>query len=435
MTEVRKIQCPSCGSNSTYKLFDGSYKCNYCQGSFMLNEGPQQQPGQVPLNRPLGTVPAAGSKKMIIAALAAFMIFGMAMAGFLLTKATAPDRLPDISADATYKPPVIKRTMAFAGERGGVIWIITEKHLATDSLCYELMVVDPKRNALMGNELLVPPFTPNAGADFPKKLGNNFWLYGKLVYNLSEDNGLVAYDMYTGKTVLNPGILSGKFPELKPGILKTEHHSSEKIFKITTTNGDVLSFNPFSQSLILDDTPKTKKEEAITRELYLSDGLKHHLYLFTKRGDGFPIVFGNYVQEARLPGPNASGTNNVKDIFGNIHIEKVSEKNYFRAQLLLRDSEGNLLLLYTADLKENAPVILESVNREGNTNWSLQDTSFLSIGKAFASENLGCEYTFSDTLLIITLHNEESRYIAIDISTGKLLWSFDPTAYLAKHAS
>jgi len=168
--------------------------------------------------------------------------------------------------------------------------------------------------------------------------------------------------------------------------------------------------------------------------LYLSDGLKHHLYLFTKRGDGFPIVSGSFVQESRLPGPEAPKANNVKDIFGNLHIEKVSEKNYFRAQPLLKDPRGNLLVLYKTDLSATAPVILESVSPQGKANWSLQDTSFLSIGKAFASEDLGCYYTYSDSTIIIGLDREERQYVAVDIATGKILWSFDPKAYIEKQA-
>jgi outer membrane protein assembly factor BamB len=94
-----------------------------------------------------------------------------------------------------------------------------------------------------------------------------------------------------------------------------------------------------------------------------------------------------------------------------------------------------LLLLYKTDLKENSAVILESVNREGKTNWSLQDALFAGIGKAFSSEDLGCEYTFSDNLLIINLNREETQYVAVDINTGKILWSFNPKEYLAKSAS
>lgn len=436
MTEVRKIQCPSCGSNSTYKLFDGSYKCNYCQGSFMVNEAQQQQHRPAPLNRPVGNLPAAGSKKIIIAAVAAFMILIMGMAAFLVTKTITSDSIPEIhTAAADKQAATIVKTMAFAGTRGSTIWIVSEKPCSTDSLCYELVVVDPQANILKGKRMIGTPFKPNTGADLNQMFGNRFLKFGEQAYSITNDTGLIAYDIYSGKPVLTTQSIASKISGPASAILKVEYNASEKMFKVSTTSGDVLRFDPLSQALIPAPKPKGKREEAVTKDLYLSDGLKHNLYVFTKRGDGFPILFGEFVQESRLPGPGASKTNNVKDIFGNMHIEKVSEKNYFRAQPLLRDAAGNLLILYKTDLSETSPVILESVNKEGNTNWSLQDTSFLSIGKAFASEDLGCYYTFSVSIIVIGLDKEGRQYMAIDINTGKVLWRFDPKTYMEKQAS
>jgi uncharacterized Zn finger protein (UPF0148 family) len=38
MSHVTQIQCPSCGANSTFKKPDGTYHCNYCQGTFEVEE-------------------------------------------------------------------------------------------------------------------------------------------------------------------------------------------------------------------------------------------------------------------------------------------------------------------------------------------------------------------------------------------------------------
>ena len=435
MTEVRKIQCPSCGSNSTYKLFDGSYKCNYCQGSFMLNEAQQQQ-RPAPLNRPSGNLPTAGSKKVIIAAVAAFVILIMTMAGFLVMKTITSDSVPGIHAQVQEKQAAtIVKTMAFAGAKGSVVWIVSEKSYSADSLCYELLVVDPHSNAVKGKQLISVPFSSHHVPGLEQVFGSRFLKFGELAYSITNDTALTAYDIYSGKRVLTTQAIAAKIPGPASGILKVEYNSPENVFNVSTTSGDVLRFDPLSRAFVPTAQPKGKKEEAVTRDLYLSDGLKHNLYVLTKRGDGFPIIFGDFVQESRLPGPDAPKTNNIKDIFGNIHIEKVSEKNYFRARPFLRDGAGNLLLLYKTDLSETSPVILESVNKEGKANWSLQDTSFLRIGKAFASEDLGCYYTFSDSTIVIGLDKEGRQYMAIDINTGKILWRFDSKNYMEKQAS
>lgn len=400
----------------------------------MVNEGQQQRPAS--LNRPQAAVPAAYPKKIIALVLGVFVAMGMGMSAFYIAGTQTSTGFPESSIAIPHRSPDIKKTMAFAGAAGSAVWIITANERGADSLYYELRVIGPQTNTLKGKRIIVPSFKSNSSFDPTKKLGNDFWQYGDLAYNISDDNGLVAYNIYTGETVWEPKRLSEKIPELKSGILKAEHRASEKLFDLTTATGDVLKFDPFSQTILQAAVSGKvkKKEEPLTQELYLSDGLKHHLYLFTKRGDGFPIVFGNFVQESHLPEPGKKKENNVKDIFGNIHIEKISEKSYFRAQPLLRDAQGNLLVLYKAGLTEAAPVILESVSKEGKTNWSLQDTSFASIGKAFASEDLGCYYAFSDRTLILGLDKGERQYIAVDIVTGKILWTFDPKRYMENQA-
>lgn len=400
----------------------------------MLNEGQQQQ-RPAPLNRPLSNAPTAATKKIIIAVVAAFMVMLTGIATLFIVKAQTSSDIPAGYAEAPAKQAAIVNTMAFAGERGTAVWIVSEKSRSADSLCYELMVVDPQAGILKGRRMIGSPFKRNTGADLGQMFGNRFLKFGELAYSITNDTGLTAYDIYSGKPVLTTQSIASKISGSAPGILKVKYNSPEKVFNVSTTSGDVLRFDPLSQTFIPATKPKGKKEEAVTKDLYLSDGLKHNLYLFTKRGDGFPILFGEFVQESHLPGPGAPKTNNVKDIFGNMHIEEVSEKNYFRAQPLLRDAQGNLVVLYKTDLSEASPVILESVNKEGNTNWSLQDTSFVSIEKAFASENLGCYYTFSNNTIIIGFGKEGRQYIAIDINTGKVLWRFDPKAYIKKQAS
>lgn len=434
MAEVRKIQCPSCGSNSTYKLFDGSYKCNYCQGSFIVSEGRQQAQRPAPVNRAANQMPSPATKKVVLAVVGAFMVLAMMMAGFLITKSTSYGST-GINTSAEDKQPEIKSTMAFAGEKGNVVWILSAIYVAADSLRYELLAVDPQNNTVRGKQLIGALFQRYNAPDPDRVLGDRFLKFGELAYSLINDTALRAYDIYSGKQVLNTSSLSAQIPGPASAILKIDYAASEKRFNVTTTTGDILSFDPLSRTFMLPDQPQSGKEEPLSTELYLSDGLKHHLYRFTKRGDGFPILSGSFIQEARLPGPGAPKTNNVKDIFGNVHIEKVSEKNYFRAQPLLKDSKGNLLILYKTDLSETSPVILESVSPQGNANWRLQDSSLLTIGKAFASEDLGCEYTFSEAVLIISLYSGEKQYMAIDINTGKVLWKFDPKVYMKMQAS
>jgi hypothetical protein len=87
--------------------------------------------------------------------------------------------------------------------------------------------------------------------------------------------------------------------------------------------------------------------------------------------------------------------------------------------------------MYRPDLTESAPVLLESVNKAGVSNWVLNDSLLLKVPKAFGSEDLGADFIHSDVLLVIILPAKEQQYLGIDIKTGKKLWDFNVRLYLA----
>ena len=55
MTESKKIECPSCGASSVFKLSNSEYKCNYCQTNFVVNDDikipkPNPKPASIKIN-------------------------------------------------------------------------------------------------------------------------------------------------------------------------------------------------------------------------------------------------------------------------------------------------------------------------------------------------------------------------------------------------
>lgn len=430
---VIKIQCPACGSNSTFKLFDGNYKCNYCQSNFSVNESqpnvtrPQTGP------RPQVTAPAKSNPKIVMAvAFGVFLLMGVGAATFLVTGSVMDP--VEIKKVTELQKPNIRLTYSFAGGRGAVIWIIYEQYRSVDSIWYELQIVDPKTNQLKAKESIVPVFKLNDNLDFNKKVANEFRQYGDLAYNISQNNGFVAYNIYSGKIEINTQTLVKDFPELKSGILKVEQLSSENAFSITTISGDVFKFDPYNRILIAKKDQNNKRNvEEVTSDIYLSAELKHQLYVLTKKGDGFPVLSSGMVGESYVTDLDVDKGKSIKDIFGNIYLKKISDKSYFAAQSLLRDDQGNLILFYKSDLSEKATVILESVNKDGKTNWSVQDPLFLKIGKAFGSENIGAIYGHSKNLLLLFIPSEKQAHMGIDIKSGKILWTFYPETYLEEH--
>lgn len=435
MAEVRKIQCPSCGSNSTFKLPDGNYKCNYCQSNFVLdNHSDGGNFDRVIVNSINFSSPAPtkpNRKPILFVAIGLFGMMAMAVGFFFIKLTSSPDTLSQ--AISQKQETVIEMTNAFVGSEGAVVWIIEKHKFDTDSVWYEIFAVDPQTNLVKGRQVFIKAFQSNSNLAFDKKVGYQFWLFGDTAYTISDENGLVGYNIYSGLEEVNAKVLSQKFPEFKDGILKSEYLSSERLFKIATTNGDVFKFDPLSQTVFAkkEDRVKKKQEEPVTTDLYLTDGLKHQLYKLTKRGEGFPLVSNGFLQESRIP-QLVNSKAKVEDIFGNKAIEKVSDKNYFRAQSLIRGEDQSLVVLYKTSLSDNAEVVLESVNAEGKTNWTLKDSLFAGVQKAFASEDLGVEYSYSKDILILKLSPEGPEYMGIDIRTGKVLWRFNPKAYAAE---
>lgn len=432
MAEARKIQCPSCGSNSTFKLPDGNYKCNYCQSNFVLDN--HSDPGNFDriiinsVNASSSAPTKTNRKSILYIAIGLFTMMSMGAGFFLFKTASSPGILKQPVSQS--QRSVIEMTNAFVGSEGAVIWIIEGHKFDADSVWYEIFAVDPLTNLVKGRQVFIKAFKANTNLAFSKKVGYQFWLFGDTAYTISDENGLAGYNIYSGLEEVNSKILSQKFPEFKDGILKSEYLSSEHLFKIATTNGDLFKFDPLSQTVFYKKEGRAKKklEEPVTTDLYLTDGLKHQLYKLTKRGEGFPLVANGFLQESRIP-QLVNSKAKVEDIFGNKSIEKVSDKNYFRAQSLIRGEDQSLVVLYKTSLSDNAEVVLESVNAEGSTNWTLKDPLFASVQKAFASEDLGVEYSYSKDLLILKLSPEGPEYMGIDIRTGKVLWRFNPKTY------
>lgn len=433
MSEVRKIQCPSCGSNSTFKLPDGNYKCNYCQSNFVLdsrNDVDDFVSSIVNSVNGSSLVPVKPTGKPILfAVIGLFAMMAMAGGFFLFKTASSPGivKQPVLQGQQS----VIEMTKAFVGSEGAIVWIVEEHKIDGDSVWYELFAVDPQTNLIKGRQVFIKAFKLNTNLAFDKKVGYQFWLFGDLVYTISDDNGLVGYNIYSGLEEINAKLLSQKFPEFKDGILKSEYNSSQNMFTVTTITGDVFTFDPLLKKILSaqQNHKENSAQPSFTTELYLSSGIKHQLYKFTKKSDGFPYLEGGFLDESKIALTKNSKME-IGDVFGNKSIEKVSDRNYFRAQSLIRGEDQSLVMLYKTSLSDNAEVVLESVNAEGKTNWTLKEPLFAGIKKAFASDDLGVEYSHSKGILILKLSSEGPQYMGIDIQTGKVIWQFNPKTYV-----
>lgn len=393
-----------------------------------MNEPQQVVREKKNYSAPLQNISPKPPSNIIFAVILGIIIFFIAgiISFFMMSKSSDED----VSFFNTHKfIPTINQTYAFVGNKGAVIWIISKNSSLKDSIHYELLIVDPLKKSTKKELIISSESKMNELKDDTKKIFTNLLQYDDLAYSVGEDIDFVAYNIYTGSVELNRQLLIKKYEVLKNGILKVEDLPGENGFKVTSADGEVFRFDPYTKKLISkQEKASTKNKEKIHTQLYLTNGLKHQLYLFTKKGSGFPLVSGSFIEESdteRATGPKGR---NVKDIFGNINLEKVSDRSFFRAQPLLRDSAGNLVLFYKSDLSANATIILESISADGKTNWTLQNPSFTHITQG-DTEDIKCIYTFSPTLLILSLYTDQQLYIGIDVKSGKILWNFYPQKY------
>src|SRR5581483_2389937 len=112
----------------------------------------------------------------------------------------------------------------YVGSKGPVAWLLySQNRNKLDSAKFTIKIVDPSIQKVLSEKLDLPVMTWKESFDISKKIGSQFFQVGDIAYTISDDNGLVGYDIYTFDVKEDEESLSKKFPEFKSGISKAEY--------------------------------------------------------------------------------------------------------------------------------------------------------------------------------------------------------------------
>lgn len=425
MASIKHIQCPSCGSASTFKTSQGYYKCNYCQTSIIVDEEKKNEEnstsGFSSSNVKFGTAKTISPNiiKVILFSVLTLSI-GMGLAVFTITSSVSSEPIDAVFSE--WQKPSMNHYECFAGSKGPVIWLMSKQtRNKLDSVKFPLQIIDPSNHTVQKELLYLPQMTWKESFYDDKELANEYLQIGDLAWNASENQGLRAFDIYTFEEKENEKSLVQRFKELSSGIAKAEIIRYKKAFKITTNDGAEFMYYP-DRNIIRtqqEDNLSYRFDTLTTTAIYISRQKNHALWLITKKID----LSQN---ELQINDDDLQETDPVtmkKIRFGDIiNAKKISEKKFLRAQALTRH-KGNLVLLYTETMAKKSPVTLLCINKEGKTIWELKDQTLYQLSES-PFDNINCDYQTGGNLLILNLQGNLRGSLGIDLNTGKIAWQY-----------
>ncbi len=410
MAQVKKIQCPSCGASSVFKLNTEEYKCNYCQTNFVVDEKGLNTPNF----QTAGIKPGLNKIGCIVAGIAAFVFIMIGVGVFLGVKKASSNKKSFSKMMESWNTPNVTRYQVFVGSKGPVIWeIIEETTRKMDSAKHSIRIVDPYNNAIKVNNQYGETTTWRDNINFYEKLDYDFLLVNDTLYNGSNIGGMQAFDLYSGKQLLDNSFFEKKYPQLKTGIVKVRPQLYYSNFIISTNDGDDYYYYPERHLLRNkseeDDAYKT--DTLTAQNFYFSEGKKANLYLAIKKEDRSKTsTLSDYYIEGYQKKDSY-----YKNYFKK--LGKITDKTYPCAQRLI-SNKGAVVFAYLSDFSKNANLILEKIDEHGKTLWQNNDKELLSFIENFTSTNLYLKYSYNGSQIVV-FGNSPYKSVGINLNTGK----------------
>lgn len=426
MSQVKKIQCSSCGATSVFKLNDEVYKCNYCQTEFKVEDNTaktkkelnsalhqlRKQTAENAMRNP------AKAKKLGCAIALAVIIFTAGIVGFVFFTVKDKAMSGFHSIMTGWQAPSLNKYIAFTGSKGAVVWEILElSRTKLDSSKHVLRIINPKTNDILVEKQFGEATSWSDNFNWSKKLSHEFLLVNDTLYNGSEDGGLQAFNLYTGERILSNEDFEKRFPQLKEGIAKVESRLYNNGYVFYTNDGDEFYYYPsrriFRNKKAAD---KAYKTDTVTQSnFYIGEGKKCGLYYATQKEK---FNQNSEISERDVKNYN-EGDHYARKQYKK--LQRVGDQYYPYAQRLV-STKDFVVLAYLSDFSKKAKPIIEKIDANGKILWKNQDTAFIAFIENLSTDNLYFRYYHSAKEIVFYNSSSTKRSIGIDMNTGKTLF-------------
>lgn len=453
MSKVEQLTCPACGAHDVSQISGVNYQCNYCNSVFIVKDDnpfsgfnknktsfsglskeeilEKLKKGEIPFSSESTTTfhttvdvnvqrkPVAKPARSagIVAVVVILILVGAGAAVFTLKSKSGSKNNGSLDG---WKTPNIYNYNCLVGSKGAVVWLLLKARANTsDSVKYWLRLIDPTTKKIIAEGPLGQSTAWQEPFHLSKQFDSEFYVVNDTAYNISEDGGMQAFDLYSGKKLLGNEWFETKFPELKDGIAKLDKQYYKKRVKLTTASGDKFYYYPDTK-LLIDKKAGDKSDPdkpVFSEDIYLSRTQKSQLYLCNmKRGkdDDF-YVSENYVEQFKSHSPNLYS--NIKS------IRSIGDVVYAKA-LPLQENDHQLLFFYATGFSKNAGGVLALVNKEGVFSWKNTDTTFKKVINGNRGDNIYLDYHLNKNFMVINLNNNGYQSIGVDLKTGKTQFVF-----------
>ncbi|HEU4719098.1 MAG TPA: hypothetical protein VFU15_14740 [Bacteroidia bacterium] len=438
-----KIQCPQCGAASSTKISDTEYHCVYCNSNFQvelskaemiasllhkLEEPPKKSDFREQVEK-LKAEALRSPEKMaeirrrnritVSIILGFFVVLGLVI---FFSARSGKSGTTIAGTDGSWETPSVYRFQVFAGSKGPVIWIISEQSgYSLDSARFTLKIINPVNNTTLTEFPVVPDMSWHAGFDIDKTLGD-FYACGDTCWVISENAGLTARDIYTGKIIIDEKQMKLVDPKLSAGVSKASYRYYDHNFEVTTNDGFEYIFSPGMKHVFTkDEWKQLGRTRSVVKTFFILTETKRPQLFCTKEKtspvESSSSVFTNELENF-TPGKRPD---NISDNVLSIdHL--LPDKTFFNGKIEYADS-AETIVMYQDGIGQNAGVHVCSISSAGNQLWDTGGDALKNFRERFAETSGGIDFVYSPSGIILYSQYAGESAEAFDWKTGKLLWS------------
>jgi hypothetical protein len=432
MAEV--IECPQCGSTGLTKISVTEYHCPYCNSNFTLGMSKADMIAKALGNTGFSNInyPDAKNKKLVYIIIAGVIMVSVIIplivnTIFVHTPAHKSKTGAYVMVNNVIENASVTNFKVYGGSRGPVIWMLqTQSVSMQDSSHFILSIIEPKGNKHLKDFEYVPAMTWDDAFHSDKCLGE-FHGFGDTCWNASEQYGLRAFDIYTGKIIIDGAKLGRMHPELGKGITKVEWNSYYRNFTITTNDGFEYVFLPdqnkmYKKKEFDEQNSRSDKGNAVIRNFFvLTDSKRPELFISTEKTSSLTSSAHSFDFDFDHFDPNnkpffAQNVISVKHILPDLI--------FFNGHIAYSDND-KVLITYQNSVAKNSPLHISCIGSDGKIWWNIYGNAIKSLEAEFSANNQNIVYGGTKKEAVLFYEYGDHNAIGIDWKSGKILWQFN----------